>query len=176
MTDLATPRSEGQSVRLATRALEAGLVILFVALAWNNYTLRRDLAAARAGAPARNAGSAFAPGDSLTAVQVVDLTGRPVTLDFRASRTLVAIVHPGCKSCETAVAALRGASGARLISVRPPAETRPLMERGGVAHFAYSLPDGTPGEAGRKIHHYPQTLIVDRGIVVRTCRSVEECR
>lgn len=176
MSEMATPQSPGLSGRIATRALEIGLVILFAALAWNNYTLRRDLAAARGGAPARGVGSSFAPGDSLTVVQAVDLAERPVALDFRTSRTLVAIVNPGCKSCEATVAALQGATDARVLSVASPAETRPLMERGGIAHLAYSLPAGTPGDLGRKIHRYPQTLIVDRGIVVRTCHSVEECR
>ena len=176
MSEIATPQSHRQPVRFAARALEVGLVVLFVALAWNNYTLRRDLAAARNASTSRSVGSSFASGDSLTVVQAVDLAGRPATLDFRTSRTLLAIVHPGCQSCEATVAALKGATNARVLSVASPAETRPLMERGGIAHFAYSLPDGTPGELGRRIHHYPQTLIVDRGIVVRTCRSVEECR
>ena len=176
MSEMATPPSQAQRSRLATRALEVGVAIVFVALAWNNYTLRRDLARARAGSPARGAGSSFTPGESLTAVQAVDLAGRPVTLDFRTSRTLVAIVNPACKSCETTVASLKGATGARVLSVASVAETRPLMERGGIAHFAYSLPASTTGELGRKMYHYPQTFIVDRGIVVRTCRSVEECR
>jgi hypothetical protein len=170
----ATPRS--QSSRFVTGALEIGLAILFVALAWNNFTVRRELARVRAGAPGRGAVSSFAPGDSLTAVQAVDLAGRPVTLDFRTSRTLVAVVNPGCASCEATVASLKGATGTRVLSVASPAETRPLVERGGITHFAYSLPDGMAGELGRKMHHYPQTFIVDHGIVVRTCRSVEECR
>jgi hypothetical protein len=175
MSETATSPSQAQGIRLATRALEVGVAILFVVLAWNNFTLRRELAQVRAASPARGAVSSFAPGDSLAVVQAVDLAGRPVTLDFRTSRTLVAIVNPGCKSCETTVAALKGATGARVLSVASPAETRPLMERGGIAHFAWSLPAGTPGELGRKMHHYPQTFIVDRSIVVRTCRSVEEC-
>jgi hypothetical protein len=176
MSAMAPSPSQAPSIRLATRALEVGVAVLFVALAWNNFTLRRDLARMRAGSPARGAVSSFASGDALTVVQAVDLTGHPVTLDFRTSRTLVAIVNPGCQSCETTVASLKGASGARVLSVASPAETRPLMERGGIAHFAYSLPAGTPGELGRRMHHYPQTFIVDRGIVVRTCRAVEECR
>ncbi|HYK01001.1 MAG TPA: hypothetical protein VE974_04540 [Thermoanaerobaculia bacterium] len=175
MTETATSQAQTSSSRLATRALELGVVILFVALAWNNVALRRELAQARAGAPARGAVASFAPGDALTVVQAVDLAGRPITLDFRTSRTLVAIVNPDCASCETTVGSLKGATGARVLSVASAEETRPLMERGGIAHFAYSLPAGTPGELGRKLHHYPQTFIVDRGIVVRTCRSVEEC-
>jgi hypothetical protein len=176
MSEMAPSQSQSQGIRLATRALEVGLAILFVALAWNNFTLRRELAQVRADSPARGAVSSFTPGESLTVVQAVDLAGRPVTLDFRTSRTLVAIVNPGCTSCETTVASLRGATGARVLSVASAAETRPLMERAGIAHFAYSLPAGTPGELGRKMLHYPQTFIVDHGIVVRTCRSVEECR
>jgi hypothetical protein len=176
MSDMATSESRTQSSRVAARTLEVALVILFVALAWNNFTLRRELAQVRAGSSVRGAVSSFAPGDALTVVQAVDLAGRPVTLDFRTSRTLVAIVNPGCSSCETAVAALKGATGARVLSVASVAETRPLMERGGIAHFAYTLPAGTPGELGPKMHHYPQTFIVDHGIVARTCRSVEECR
>jgi hypothetical protein len=45
--------------------------------------------------------SSFAPVGSLTVVQAVALAGRPVTRDFGTSRTLVAVVDPGCKSCET---------------------------------------------------------------------------
>jgi hypothetical protein len=175
MSETAT-QAKAQGIRVATWALEVGLAIVFVALAWNNFTLRRALAQARAESPVRGVGSSFAPGESLTVVQAVDLAGRPVTLDFRTSRTLVAVVNPGCQSCEKAVASLKGATGARVLSVASVAETRPLMERGGIAHFAYSLPADTPGELGRKMHRYPQTFIVDRGIVVRTCRSVEECR
>jgi hypothetical protein len=165
-----------QSSRLGIRALELGLAIVFVALAWNNFALRRQLARVRAGAPVHNAGSAFAPGETLTVVQAADLAGRPVTLDFRTSRTLVAIVNPGCESCKAAVASLKGVTGARVLSVASAAETRPLMEQGGIAHLAYSLPAALSGELGRKMYHYPQTFIVDHGIVVRTCRTVEECR
>ena len=176
MSEMATSPTEAKGSRIVTRVLEIVLVILFIALAWNNFTLRRDLARVRASSLSRGAVGSFAPGDSLATVQAVDLAGRPVTLDFRTSRTLVAIVHPGCHSCEATVAALKGATGARVLSIASPAETRPLMERGGIAHLAYSVPAGAPGELGRKLYHYPQTFIVDRGIVVRTCRSVEECR
>jgi hypothetical protein len=36
MSEMAGSPSQAQSIRVATRALEVGLPLLFVALAWNN--------------------------------------------------------------------------------------------------------------------------------------------
>jgi hypothetical protein len=176
MTDMVAIPQDRRSVRFATHALEIGFAILFVVLAWNNFTLRRQLAAAVA-TPARNGADAgyFITGDKLERLDVLDLSGRPAAVDFRSTRTLVAIVNPTCRSCVATVADLTGARNARVLSVASPAETAPLVAKAGLAPVTSIVPPNLGGDAGRKLVHFPQVLIVDKGMVVRTCKTVSEC-
>ncbi|HEX9986269.1 MAG TPA: hypothetical protein VGF69_23620 [Thermoanaerobaculia bacterium] len=177
MTDMVAIPQDRRSVRFATHALEIGFAILFVVLAWNNFTLRRQLAAA-AVTPARSGADAnFVAGDRLGRLDVLDLTGRKASLDLSTGRTLVAVVNPTCKSCVQTVAELSAArlKNARVLSVASPAETSPLVTRANLAAFTSVVPPNLNGDTGRKLVHFPQVLVVDQGTVVRTCKTVAEC-
>ena len=169
MTVLAQEPPRARSLRIV---LEVAFVGLFLLLIWNNFALRRQQArVAAAVSPARG----FMVKDYVETIPTVDLNGRPGSLDLRGQRTIVAVIDPRCESCRELIASLRGARGVRVLSVAPPAVTRPLAERSGLAAVTSVVGQPLPKGNERQLQFFPQLFVVDRGKVVRTCASVGEC-
>lgn len=150
------------------RILEGAVIVVFLLLIWNNAVLRRQVGASAA--PAGRHG--FSVKDVIRTVPAHDLSGKPRVVDLQSGRTIVAIVDPRCESCRELVAALHGARGVQLISLAPPDETRVMAETAGLAASTSVLTDDAPA----RFHIYPQLFVVERGLVVRTCATVGECR
>jgi hypothetical protein len=151
--------------------LELAVVVVFALLIWNNYSLRRQQA--RSAAAVKSA-RAFAVHDSIDSLPVVEWNGsqRRLQLD---RRTIVAIVDPGCDSCRHLLAELRPESGAQVFSVASLAATRAMAEARGITAVTHVLGDSGVGPLDPRLHIYPQLFVVDRGKVVRTCASIDEC-
>jgi hypothetical protein len=154
--------------------LEGAVVVLFLLLIGSNYTLRRQAHAAAITVSEHGfvARDVFPP-----AIPVVDLQGKPRTLDLRTARTTVAIVDPRCESCRELVATLRDASNVRVLSVAPLEETRRMAGQSGLAGATFTLGiSPLPKRFASKLQIYPQLFIVDGGKVVRSCATLAECR
>lgn len=169
MTDLAETRPRADALRTV---LEAAVVVLFVLLIWNNFALRRQ---ARAAAVPSIRQHAFVARDAVAYVPTIDLAGKPGGLDLRSGRTIVAIVDPRCESCRELIATLRGATGLRVLSVAPVAETRKMADEAGLAASTSVLGTPLPKPIEAQLQIYPQLFIVDHGKVVRTCMTFAEC-
>ncbi|HEU4889192.1 MAG TPA: hypothetical protein VFV49_15000 [Thermoanaerobaculia bacterium] len=170
MTALVTERPRTPALRML---LEAAVIVVFLLLIWNNYTLRRQQPAGAQGAsPARG----FIPKDLLETIPTVALDGKPGTLDLRQSRSVVAIVDPRCESCKELIATLRPQPGLHVLSVAPLAETRTMAAQSNLTAVTRILGEPLPDRIGAQFHVYPQVFVVDRGKVVRTCATVGECR
>jgi hypothetical protein len=151
--------------------LEAAVVVVFALLIWKNYTLRRQL---HASVPSVRE-HAFVARDAIASVPIIDLAGKPGTLDLKSGRTLLAIVDPRCDSCRELVSTIHGASNLRVLSVASAEETRPMAQELGLTAVTSTLGKPLPKPIATQIQIYPQLLIVDRGLVVRTCASFAEC-
>jgi hypothetical protein len=171
MTELVTERPRTRGLRMV---LEAAVVVVFVLLIWNNYTLRRQQARSAAGAAAPARG--FVPKDVIETIPTVALDGTRGTLDLRPSRSVVAVVDPRCESCKELIATLRPQPDLHVLSVAPPAETRAMAEQAGLTAVTRTLGEPLPAKAAAQLRNYPQVFVVDRGKVVRTCATVAECR
>jgi hypothetical protein len=147
--------------------LELAVVAVFALLVWNNYSLRRQHAAAAAVRSAR----AFLVHDSVAPVSVTDLAGAPQMLPLNG-RTIVAVVDPRCDSCRELLSTIRPDSGAQVLSVAPLAETRTMAQTAGLNAVTHVLQSA----ADRRFQIYPQLFVVERNQVVRTCASMTECR
>lgn len=170
MTELVTERPRAQSLRIV---LEAAVVVVFLLLIWNNYTLRRQQARPAGGpAPARG----FIPKDVIESVPTVALDGARGTLDLRRSRSVVAIVDPRCESCKELIATLRPQPDLHVLSVAPLPETRTMAEQSGLTSATRILGEPLPANVAAQLQNYPQLFVVDLGKVVRTCATVAECR
>ena len=168
-----TEPADRSRARFLRPLLEGAVVVLFLLLIWNNYTLRRQARAAAItvsehGFTARDV---FPP-----AVPVIDVGGKAQTLDLRTARTTVAIVDPRCDSCRELVRTLRGASAVRVLSVAPLDETRRLAQQSRLVQATFALGQSLPRRFDSKLRIYPQLFIVDRGKVVRSCATLAECR
>ena len=99
------------------------VVVLCVALIWQNVDLRRKLAivARRSRAIPR-----FAARDTVRPIAVVDLAGRAQELEFGSSRSIVAIVDPECASCSKTIADARLFRDMVLISTAALPQTRDM--------------------------------------------------
>lgn len=170
MTELVTETPRTRGLRTL---LELAVVVVFLLLIWNNYTLRRQPVQGSAGAgPIRG----FVPKDFIESIPTVALDGTRGTLDLRQSRNVVAIVDPRCESCKALIATLRPQPGLHVISVAPLAETRTMASAAGLAAITRSLGEPLPARTAAQLHNYPQVFVVDRGQVVRTCATIAECR
>ena len=149
--------------------LEGAVVVVFVLLIWNNYSLRQQQ---RLMAKAMAQGRGFAPKDSIAEVNTIDLSGRPAQLHLGQGRHVVAVVDPRCDSCQELVATLRPSPDLLVVSLAPPEVMRPMATRAGLASAAHTLRQ----PIARPWLTYPQLFVVDRGTVVRTCLTVAECR
>ena len=151
--------------------LEGAVVVVFVLLIWNNFTLRRQ--STRAAAAAKSF-RGFAVHERLGAIPALALDGRQNDLDLRASRGTVAIVNPGCESCRELVASLRGVKDVHVLSAASLAETRAAANLLGPE--ARVIPDSVSGAFGAQLKTYPQLFVIDHGEIVRTCARIAECR
>ncbi|HEX6642697.1 MAG TPA: hypothetical protein VF215_16380, partial [Thermoanaerobaculia bacterium] len=118
----------------------------------------------------------FVPRDALRTIPIVDVNGHAGTLDLQRGRTIVAIVDPRCESCRAIVNSMRGASGIRILSMAPLAETREMAQKTGLTPAIAMLGKPVPMRLESQLQIYPQLFIVDGGKVVRSCASLEECR
>lgn len=155
------------------RILEGAVVVVFALLVWNNYTLRRHSLAAAANVTRQRA---FVPKDFMKTLPTIDLQGVHGSWDFQTGRFVVAIIDPRCPSCESMIQTLRGQSDIRILSLAPLKETLELVESPGLAGATRMLGSPVPMALDPQLHMYPQLLIVDHGMVVRTCASIAECR
>ena len=157
-----------RTVRIAIAVLQVGMAVVFVLVVRQNLKFRRLIDARIADSPR------FYAGDRLPQLPALDLSGRPATIDLQA-RTIVAVVNPTCASCAKTMADARGVPGVKLLSLVNAADTRPAVDPG-IYGRTYTLGPNVPRALARKVHHYPQILLVDRGIVRRTCATLKECR
>ena len=150
--------------------LEVAVVVVFVLLVWNNFTLRRQQSRAAAAAKAVRG---FAVREQIGAIPAMTLDGRKSDLDLRATRGIVAIVNPGCESCRELVASARGVSGVHVLSAASMEESRALAKDLG-PNARVITPIG--GALGARLQVYPQVFVIDRGEIVRVCKDIPECR
>jgi len=172
MTELVSERPK-PAVRGLRMLLELAVVAVFLFLVWNNYTLRRQHASVAAAPPGARG---FVPKDFLESIPTVGLDGARGTLDLRGSRSVVAIVDPRCESCREVIATLRPQPDLHVLSIAPPAETRAMAAETGLTTVTRNIGEPLPPNVGAQLHVYPQLFVVDRGMVVRTCATIAECR
>jgi hypothetical protein len=147
--------------------LEGAVVVVFMLLIWNNYSLRQQQ---KMMAKAMGQGRAFIPKDAIGEVNTTDLSGRPARLHLGQGRHVVAVVDPRCDSCRELVASLRPSPDLLVVSTAPPEVMRPMAMRAGLPAHSLRQPIARPWLT------YPQLFVVDGGKVVRTCLTVAECR
>jgi hypothetical protein len=152
--------------RRVALVLEIAAVAALLFLVWQNAQLRRTAKLAM-----RSAAPRFHAGDSLPGLQVIDLTGKPQTLRFQEGRVVVALVDPGCGTCQDVIRSLRSVSSARIISVADLAGTEPLL-RGTPNAYVSDPRDPLRGQFGK----VPQILLVEQEKVMRTCATARECQ
>lgn len=169
MTDLVETRPPTNVLR---GFLEAAVVVVFLLLVWNNYTLRRKMQAVARPSVREHA---FVARDSIESIPTIDLAGKPGTLDLRSGRNLIAIVDPRCDSCRELVTTLHVVPGLRVLSQAPADETRAMAEKAGLTAVTSALGQPLPKPLEAQLRIYPQLFIVDRGKVVRTCATFAEC-
>jgi hypothetical protein len=155
----------------ARAVLESAVVVVFLLLIWQNYSLRRR--SALSAAAAKNV-RAFGVHDSIDELPVLDLAGVRTTLRFDG-RTIVAIVDPGCDSCRHLLAEIRPDSGVQVLSVASVAQSRTIAEAGGLLAVTHVLSEPLPARIVPQLHVYPQLFVVENRRVVRTCASLTEC-
>ena len=151
--------------------LEGAVVLVFVLLIWNNFTLRRQQTGAAAAVKTTRG---FGVHEQLGAIPAMTLDGKPGDLDLRSARGIVAIVNPSCDSCRTLMASTRGMADVHVLSVASLEETRAVAADLG-SHVRV-VPRKVGGALGSRLQVYPQLFIIDRGQVVRTCATIAECR
>ena len=151
-------------IRWLRVTVEIIVVVLFVLLLYQNWTLKHPATVPRPGGAER-----FGAGDIFPKIPVVDRLGRPSTLGFRAGRTLLLIADPGCPACETQLRAL--APDAVILSTANFATTRssPLSSFPGMV---YSLAEIPPDVRFRRV---PQVVIVEAQRIIRTCADTKSC-
>lgn len=171
MTELVPEAPRTRGLRMF---LEVAVVVVFALLIWNNYTLRRQQLHAATAATASVRG--FVPKDVIETLPIIALDGKHGTLDLRQSRSVIAVVDPRCESCKALIEKLRPQPGLHVLSVAPLAETRTMAEQSGLAEVTRIVGEPLPARIGVQFHVYPQVFVVDRGMVVRTCATVSECR
>ena len=157
--------AEPNAWRRAALVLEIAVVAALLVLVWQNTQLRRKV-----GLAMRSAAPRFHAGDSLPGLQVIDLTGKPQTLRFREGRVVVALVDPGCGSCQAVIQSLRSVPTARIISVTDLAGTQPLL-RGTPNAYVSDPRDPLRRHFGK----VPQIFVVEQEKVMRTCATAPEC-
>ena len=151
--------------------LEFAVVVVFGLLIWNNYTLRRERARSAA---AVDFVRGVAAGERIGVIPALALDGRRRDLDLRDGRAIVAIVKPGCASCDPLIASARNEPDVHVLSVASLADTRALAKDLGPDPAVLAPPAG--GGLAASLQIYPQLFVIDRGQIVRTCARIEECR
>lgn len=165
---VATVETRGRTNLLRT-LLEAAVVVVFVLLVWNNWTLRRQQT--RAAAVTRSE-HAFVVKEHIGVIPATGLDGRRRDLDLRNTRAVVAVVDPRCESCREILAAARDVPNLHVLSVAPLAETR----EGGMPASASVIVQPVPEALKPRLAIFPQLFVIDHGQIVRTCANVRECR
>lgn len=151
--------------------LEVAVVVVFALLIWNNYTLRRQQA--RSAAAAKSV-RGFVVREQIGAIPAMTPDGRRSDLDLRNARGIIAIVNPSCESCRELIASARDAPGVHVLAVMSLAEARTLAKS--LGPNVRILPQPLGGALGARLQIYPQVLVIDRGEIVRTCATLQECR
>ena len=164
-------REQRRTPVLLRTLLEVAVVVVFVFLIWNNYTLRRQQ---NRSAAAVKSARGFAVREQVGAIPAMTLDGKQRDLDLRASRGIVAIVNPSCESCRELVASTRGVPDVHVLSVASAEETRAMAKD--LSPNTRVLPKGLGGELGQRLQIYPQLFVIDRGEIVRICKDIRECR
>lgn len=160
-----------RAVPVAIAAVQVAAVVVFVLVVWQHYRLRRVVSARVASA------GQFFVGDLLPTIPVYDLTGRQKMIDLRSGRSTIAIIEPGCDSCEKTIQDVRNAPSITVISLAPTKPTQAAAEKAGITGNIYTTSGvKLPEKIARKVLKYPQIMLVDRGTVVRICATINECR
>ena len=161
---------------IATIALPIAAVAIVIFLVRENRQLRRHLGARLASA------DHFDPGDRIEPFPARTSAGGTLRVDLTKLRTRVVIVEPSCASCVEALRRLEAEiqAGDRtptiVVSLASPAET--LRQIGpGMAINAYSIDiQSISPQARKKFQGFPQTFLVNNGLIVRTCLWANQCR
>jgi len=165
---VATVETHGRA-RIGRTLLEAAVVIVFVLLVWNNYSLRRR--EARVAAATRTE-RGFVAREQVGIIPATSLDGTRRDLDLRATRAVVAIVDPRCDSCRELLTSVKDMPDVRVLSVAPAADSR----EGGMPASTHVVAQPLPGALASRFAVFPQLFVIDRGEIVRTCARVAECR
>ncbi len=160
-----------RALPLLRTLLEAAVIVVFVLLIWNNFTLRRQQSRSAAAVKTTRG---FAVLEKLGAIPAQSLDGKQNDLDLRSARGVVAIVNPSCDSCRELVASMRGVPGVHVLSVASLEETRAMVKV--LGPDTRVIPRNVGGALGSRLMVYPQLFVIDHGEIVRTCARVEECR
>jgi hypothetical protein len=169
MTELVPEQPRTRGLRML---LELAVVVVFLFLIWNNYTLRRRPAAGVTPPSSRG----FVPKDFVESIPTIALDGTRGSIDLRQSRAVVALVDPRCESCKEIIATLRPQPDLHVLSVAPMPETRTMATQAGLTAVTRILDEPRiPERNGVQFHIYPQVFVVDHGKVVRTCATIAEC-
>jgi hypothetical protein len=155
-------------------AVAAAVLIQLVALVLvvrQNAKLRRQIGARTASL------NRLAPGDRVGRLPLITLTGQQKPADFTKGRRILAIVDPTCGSCVRTMNEVHADPTATVVSVATAAVTTPIAEKAGIASMTYTLDHAKlPPAMAQRLRYFPQVVLIDRGIVMRTCKSVAECR
>lgn len=161
----------GRAMKMTIAAAQIAAIVVFALVVRQNFTYRRALNARLASSQP----SQFIAGERLEQLQLADLSGTALRLDLRRGRTVIAIVDPSCASCEATIAEGRHTPYVKLISVGSAAANTVLAQSAGGP--VYTIANGpAPAAVARKLRKFPQILLVDTGVVARTCARLAECR
>lgn len=166
-------REQRRTLPVLKTILEVAVVIVFVLLVWNNFSLRRQQSRAAA---AKKSGHGFVARERVGAIPATALDGTRRDLDLRNTRAVVAIVNPSCDSCREILNAVRGATDVHVLSVGSLAETQAMAKDLGLGATASVVAQPVPKGLASRLQIYPQLFVLDGGEVVRTCARIEECR
>jgi hypothetical protein len=158
-------------------AVQAVFVLLFVALAISNFSLRRQLDSARRSSAARQ--SRFFEGDSIPSFEARDRARRPVELSgsAQAGRVMVMFV-PGCDACETVLGEIaqkpnRNVTVVSLMSQQMAAASAKKLSPDTSLYFVDDIHRSTLQSRARVV---PQILrLGPDGKVAEVCQTYQTC-
>jgi hypothetical protein len=151
--------------------LQLAALIILLLVVRQNAKLRRQIGARIASC------DRLAAGDRIGRLPLTTLTGQQKPVDFTKGRRVLAIVDPTCGSCIRTMNEVRADPAATVVSVATAEATTPIAEKAGIASMTHTLASANlPAAMAQKLRYFPQIVLIDRGVVMRTCKSVAECR
>lgn len=151
--------------------LQAAALVVLILVVRQNARLRRQIGGRIASC------DRFAAGDRVGRLPLSTLAGRQEPVDFTQGRRALVIVDPNCGTCARTIAAIKPGAPITVLSLARAEETRAVAERANIAAMTYTYaPSGKlPAVVDQKLRYYPQILLIDRGVVVRTCQTIGDC-